>query len=169
MQPTVPRMNPAQARAWLALVSTAELLPQVLDAQLSEDAGLINFEYGVLGMLIVAEEQALRAGELASALRCPAPRLSKAVGRLEKRGLVERVACPGDGRAINVKLTRAGRRAWLKATPPHLALARDELLADLTDKQLSALADLLQPVLARLDPDRMLGALPEPAVDPQDG
>ena len=51
MQPIVPRMNPLQARAWLALVSTAELLPQTLDAQLTADAGLINFEYGILGVL----------------------------------------------------------------------------------------------------------------------
>ena len=160
MQPIVPRMNPLQARAWLALVSTAELLPQTLDAQLTADAGLINFEYGILGVLNVAKDQTLRAGELAATLRSPAPRLSKAVTRLEKRGLVERVACAGDGRAINVHLTRAGRRAWLTATPPHIELARDTLLAGFTDTQLVELAELLETVVARLDPESGVGTIP---------
>lgn len=160
MQPTVPLMNPTQAKAWVALVSTAELLPAALDAQLTADAGLINFEYGVLSILNVAKNRTLRMGELATAINSPAPKLSKAVTRLEQRGLVERVACPGDGRAINVHLTRDGRRIWLKATRPHVALARDTILAALDDRQLTALADLLQPILKRLDPDAALGRLP---------
>ncbi|GAB3803001.1 MarR family winged helix-turn-helix transcriptional regulator [Humibacter antri] len=161
MGQTVPRMNPVQARAWMALVSAAELLPQTLDAQLTADAGLINFEYGVLGMLNVAPDCTLRSGELAAALGAPAPRLSKAVSRLEKRGLVERVACAGDGRAINVHLTRDGRRAWLKATPSHIALARDTLLGDLTAEQLTSLAQLLEMILTRLDPEHTVGVVPE--------
>ena len=154
-------MNPTQSRAWIALVSVAELLPQALDAQLTADAGLINFEYGILSILNTAPVQTLRMGDLGSALNSPAPKLSKAVTRLEGRGLVERVACPGDGRAINVHLTRDGRRAWLKATPPHITLARDTLLADLDEDELAKLAGLLQRVVHRLDPNATLGQLQE--------
>lgn len=157
---TVPRMNPTQARAWIALVSLGELLPQALDAQLTADAGLINFEYAILSVLTTAPDNTLRMGDLAAALGSAAPKLSKAVRRLEGRGLVERVPCPGDGRAINVHLTREGRRIWLKATPPHIALARDTLLADITDRELTALAELLELVLKRLDPDGKLGRVP---------
>ncbi|MFZ8758801.1 MarR family winged helix-turn-helix transcriptional regulator [Microbacterium sp. HMH0099] len=160
MNPTVPRMNNAQMRAWVALISTAELLPHALDAQLTADAGLINFEYGMLSILNLAPDRTLRMGELAKAVDSPLPRLSKAVTRLEKRGLVERVACAGDGRAVSVQLTRDGRRAWLRATPPHIALARDDLLADYDDDQLEQLATLLEPLLRRLDPAAALGVLP---------
>ena len=144
-------MDPTQARAWVALVSAAHLLPAVLDQQLTEDAGLINFEYGILSALNIAPEQTMRIGELATVTSSPAPRLSKAINRLQTRGLVERAACPGDGRAINVHLTRAGRRAWLRATPPHIELARDTILGALSIEQLTDLADLLESILARLD------------------
>lgn len=160
MKPTVPRMNDAQSRAWFALVSTAELLPHVLDAQLTADAGLINFEYGILGIVNLAPDQTTRIGELAAALDSPVPRMSKAVTRLEKRGLVERVPSPGDGRAVSVRLTREGRKTWLQATPPHITLARDTLLADYDDAQLQQLAELLEPLLRRLDPDALLGRVP---------
>jgi DNA-binding MarR family transcriptional regulator len=160
MQPIVPRMNDVQARAWVALVGTAELLPHALDAQLTADAGLINFEYGILSILTLAPDRTLRMGELAKAVDSPLPRLSKAVTRLEKRGLVERVSSHGDGRAVSVHLTRDGRRAWLKATPPHIELARDTLLADYDNDQLIQLAQLLEPLLRRLDPEAALGRIP---------
>jgi len=160
MKPTVPRMNEAQSRAWFALVSTAELLPHTLDAQLTADGGLINFEYGILSILNAAPDQTMRAGELANALDSPAPRLSKAVTRLEKRHLLERVPAPGDGRAVSVRLTREGRKAWLQVTPPHITLARDTLLADYDDAQLLQLAELLEPLLHRLDPEALLGRVP---------
>lgn len=157
---TVPRMDPEQARAWISLVSIAQLLPTALDQQLTEDAGIINFEYRILGVLTVATDQTLRIGELVTALGAPYPRVSKAVARLEHRGLVERVTCAGDGRAINVHLTRDGRKRWLTATPRHVALARDALLGALDRTELSTLADLLGKIIARLDPDASLGRLP---------
>lgn len=157
MNTVVPRMNSEQARAWLALVSTAQLLPAVLDEQLTEEAGLSHFEYGILGALNLAPEQTMRMGDIATSLRSTAPRLSKAVSRLQRRELVERVACQGDGRAINVHLTREGRRTWLKATPPHIELARDTILANLSTEELTALANVLEPIIARLDPDATFG------------
>lgn len=157
MDAPVPRMDPDQSRAWLALVATAQLLPAALDQQLTRDAELINFEYGILGVLNIAPDQTLRIGELAGAVGAPYPRVSKAVSRLETRGLVERVACAQDGRAINAHLTRQGRRVWLQATPPHVALARDEILGALDPDQLGTLAALLECINGRLDPEGRLG------------
>ena len=160
MPVAIPGMSPAQARAWFALVSVAQLLPTTLDQQLSEDAGVINYEYGVLGALNFSPERTLRMSDLAAAMHSPMPRLSKAVSRLEGRGLVERQAGPSDGRAINVHLTGDGRRTWAKASRPHIVLARDTILGDLTDEQLGALSDLLEPILGRLDRDGQFGRLP---------
>jgi DNA-binding MarR family transcriptional regulator len=95
--------------------------------------------------------------EASTSVGASASKLSKAVTRLEKRGLVERVACPGAGRAIDVHLTRGGRRESLKATPRHGALARDTLLAALDPDQVMALADLLEPILQRRDREATLG------------
>lgn len=151
MEPVVPRMNPAQARAWRALVALGQKLPARLDDQLTADAGIINFEYAILQALMAVPHTTLRMGQLAEAALAPMPRVSKAVTRLQKRGLVEKAACADDGRAINVSLTREGRLTWLRATPPHIELARDRILGDLSEEQLDALATLLEPIGARLD------------------
>lgn len=153
MEPVVPRMKPAQARAWRALVTLGQKLPARLDDQLTADAGIINFEYAILQALIAAPESTLRMGRLAEAALAPTPRVSKAVTRLQKRGLVEKAACTDDGRAINVHLTREGRLTWLRATPPHIELARDRILGGLSEEQLVALATLLEPIGDRLDQD----------------
>jgi DNA-binding MarR family transcriptional regulator len=149
--PRVPRMDPVHARAWRALMTVGQQLPSRLDAQLTADAGIINIEYAILGALAAAPGSMLRMGALAEGALSSTPRTSKAVTRLEKRGLVERISCAGDGRAINVRLTREGLRSYLRATPPHIELARDSLLADLSDEELTTLAALLERVIGRLD------------------
>ncbi|MEJ6541881.1 MarR family transcriptional regulator [Brachybacterium paraconglomeratum] len=149
--PRVPRMDPVHARAWRALVTVGQQLPARLDAQLTDDAGIINIEYAILGALAAAPDSTLRMGALADGASSSTPRTSKAVTRLQKRGLVERTSCAGDGRAINVRLTREGLRTYLRATPPHIALARDTILGDLSDEELTTLAGLLERVADRLD------------------
>lgn len=162
MQPVIAGMDMTQARAWVALMTTIQLLPAALDEQLTADGGLINYEYGILSALSRAEGHILRMGDIATATATPPPRVSKAISRLERRGLVERVACPGDGRAINAHLTREGLRVCAIVTRPHIALARDTILASLTPEQLSLLADLLEPINASLDPEANFCRLSEP-------
>jgi len=144
-------MDPVHARAWRALVAVGQQLPARLDAQLTEDAGVINVEYAILGALAAAPGSMLRMGALAEGSLSSTPRTSKAVTRLQKRELVERIAGADDGRAINVRLTREGLRTYLRATPPHIELARDTILGDLSDEELTTLAALLERVIGRLD------------------
>jgi DNA-binding MarR family transcriptional regulator len=47
--------------------------------------------------------------------------LTGVVDRLEGKGLVERVDCPGDGRSTIVRLTPAGDRVFRETFEPHLA------------------------------------------------
>lgn len=47
--------------------------------------------------------------------------LTGVVDRLEIRGLVERFACPHDGRSTMVRLTPAGDRVFHEVFEPHLA------------------------------------------------
>lgn len=148
----VPRMNAVESRAWLALVTTAELLPAALDAQLRRDAGLTHFEFIVFSVLRQAEGSHVRMTALAAATNSTLPRLSKVVSRLEQRGLVERAADDTDGRATNVRLTHLGRRALIGAVPKHIDYVRSVVIDDLTEQQLIELAAALEPLVARLDP-----------------
>lgn len=146
-------MNELESRAWLALVKTAQLLPATLDAHLLETSGLTEFEYVTLTVLNQAPDRVMRASRLAQATNSKLPRLSKVITKLEKRGLVEKVSCPNDGRAVNVRLTQAGHRAMMLATPGHIQQARDLVIDRLSDEELQQLAQLLEPIVHRLDPN----------------
>jgi len=149
-----PRMDDAESRAWLALVATSELLPAALDAQLQADSGMTHFEFMLLGLLNLADEQTMRMKRLADDAHSSLPRLSKAINRLEERGWVERFECVEDRRATNVRLTQDGRRSMILATPGHLDTVRRAVLDRLSRAQLVALADALEPVVAGLDPNQ---------------
>nr|WP_274636828.1 MarR family winged helix-turn-helix transcriptional regulator [Microbacterium bovistercoris] len=154
MSAHVPRMDEREARAWLALIGTAQLLPAALDAQLQAQAGMTHFEFIVLSALRRSPEGMLGMSQLAAVTAATLPRLSKVVQKLIGRGLVERRTDVADRRAVNLTLTSAGRRALVRATPGHIALARHLVIDALTPAQLDALADALEPVVAALDPHR---------------
>src|SRR6201992_2396161 len=67
------------------------------------------------------------------------------VDRAEKRGLVERVPDPDDGRAVRIKLTRSGR-AVVTAGAAEVEAEIETVAADLTDPQRRQLAGLLRRV-----------------------
>lgn len=160
----VPRMNAQESEAWLGLVALLELLPASLDAQLQRDSDLTHFEFTLLTQLRFAPEQTLQSKDLAGATNATLPRLSHVVRRLVERGLVERLPCPEDKRATNVRLTAAGRSAVIKATAGHIAHVRALVMDQLDDADLAALASITRAVNANLDPtDRLTRALRGPA------
>jgi DNA-binding MarR family transcriptional regulator len=157
----VPRMDELESRAWLALVWTAELLPAALDAQLQAEAGMTHFEFMVLSTLQQTPGSELQTKELAASVNATMPRLSRVVGKLTERGLVERTAGEGDARIVNVRLTSAGRRQLVRAVPEHIALVKDLVIDRLEPDQLHALVDALQPLVGRLDPQNRIGIAAE--------
>lgn len=155
MTAPLPRMTPEQSRAWLALITTAELLPAALDAQLQRDADLTHYEFIVLTTL--QRGGAVRLSDLAAATNATLPRASKVVSRLQQRELVEREGSTQDRRSVLLKLSRQGRRRLVLATPDHFATAHRLVLDRLTPAQIDALADALEPVVQALDPQQRFG------------
>lgn len=164
MAHSLTRMNDRESRAWISLVSTTELLPTALDAQLQRDSELTHYEFIVLSTL-QRERRAMRLSDLATATNATLPRASKVLTRLESRGIVERIPSPVDKRAVDVVLTTVGRRVLVRATPKHFETVRELVLDRLTDEQLDALADALEPVLAALDPHQRLKLRTAPSED----
>jgi len=158
-------LDETERAAWLRLVAVVELLPGVLDAQLRTSAGLSHFEYFVLAMLSEAPERTLRMTSLALRTNATLPRLSHVVRRLEDRGLVNRLPCREDGRATNARLTDAGWDAVVAAAPGHVATVRRNVLDPLTREQVVQLRDIGQALLTRLDADRRMTAMYDPAPD----
>ena len=153
-------LTPEQLRAWIRLEAVMELLPAVLDSQLQRDAQLTHFEYLVLAKLSESPERVLRMTALAATTNSTLPRLSHVVSRLETRGFVERVPCPGDRRATNAHLTETGWQKVVATAPGHVENVRAHVIDALSDAQLGQLDDIMQAMLQKLDPENTLRRLP---------
>jgi DNA-binding MarR family transcriptional regulator len=145
--------------AWIRLAAVLELLPGVLDSQLRRDADLTHFEYFVLAMLSEAPERTLRMSGLATLTNATLPRLSHVITRLEERGLVERIPCPGDGRATNARLTEPGWAKVVATAPGHVATVRSNVIDVLTREQVHELAAIADAILQKVDPKGLVASL----------
>ncbi|MCV2394504.1 MarR family transcriptional regulator [Actinotalea sp. M2MS4P-6] len=147
-----------ELQAWVRLIAMTELLPGALEQQLKRDSDLSHFEYYVMAMLSEAPERTLRMTTLAARANATLSRLSHVVTRLEGRGFVERVPCPGDKRATNAVLTEAGWATVVAAAPGHVENVRETVLDALTDEQVDQLSAIAGAILTRLDPDGVMTA-----------
>ncbi|MEI5034388.1 MarR family transcriptional regulator [Streptomyces sp. S1A(2023)] len=116
-----PWLDADQQDLWQALLTVVIALPAALDRQLQRDAGISNFEYGVLAQLSMADEATMRLSELARLCDSTQPRLSKVMDRFEARDWVARRTDPGDGRYTLAALTDAGRQKLVESAPEHVA------------------------------------------------
>jgi DNA-binding MarR family transcriptional regulator len=117
-------LDEEEMAAWLALVRVVTLLPQALDRQLREDAGISHVYYQILAMLSAAPDGQLRMSELARTTAISPSRLSHAVSSLESRGWVDRATCAEDGRGQLARLTGEGRAVLARTAPGHVAEVR---------------------------------------------
>jgi DNA-binding MarR family transcriptional regulator len=143
-------LSPAEMAAWLPLVHAVMLLPQALDRQLREDAGIGHVYYQILAMLSDAPDQALRMSELARRTGTSLSRVSHAVGTLEDRGWVSRCPSPDDRRGQVAGLTDDGRRLLERIAPGHVAEVRRVVFDSLSAEDVEDLRRLMEKVLGNL-------------------
>jgi DNA-binding MarR family transcriptional regulator len=159
LDPDAARVTDAEPRwltrdemaAWLPLVRFVHLLPQALDRQLREEAGISHVYYQILAMLSAAPDGRMRMSELARLTSTSTSRLSHAVAALEERGWVLRSSCPTDRRGQLAELTAAGRQELERTAPGHVAEVRRrvfDVLSNAEVAQLRALAEKLSAAAA---------------------
>jgi DNA-binding MarR family transcriptional regulator len=156
--------SPAHERAWTAYRE----LRLTLDARVAHDleagTGLSMPDFDVLAAVRALADPAapgnrlvplspadprpgartahcVRVAALADRMGWSRSRLSRQLGRMERRGLVARVPCELDGRGDDVELTDAGRRAVDEAEPVLEAWVRAHFTGALTAAQLAALTE----------------------------
>ncbi|MEO9323662.1 MarR family transcriptional regulator [Nocardioides sp. C4-1] len=139
-----------ELETWSAFATLLEWLPAALDAQLQADSDVTHFEFGILFALSRADDATLRMSTLAEHANSTLSRLSRAVGRLERRGWVRRSPDPDDGRYTLARLTPSGRRATRRAEPGHVALVRALVLGALTPTQTRQLRTISRKVTAAI-------------------
>ncbi|TCC52488.1 MarR family transcriptional regulator [Kribbella capetownensis] len=104
-----------------------------------------------LALMLVADEQPIRIGEIAARVPCSQPTATTTVAGLEDAGLVRREPDPVDGRATAVVLTEAGAET-VEASGRQAAEELGKLLRRLDDAD-SELVLRAGVVLARIADD----------------
>ncbi len=144
-------LNEARHRAWRALALTSYLLDAELERQTQHDAGMPHIYYVLLAGLYEAPDRRLRARALAAAGRISPSRLSHAVRSMERSGWVTRERAAKDGRGQEIALSPAGVDVVRRLAPRQLAAVRTPLLDGFSTDELTRLAELLEPLVARLE------------------
>ena len=143
-------LTPDEQRAWRAYLAATHLLEDALDRQLQQEAGMPHLYYSILATLSEAPERKLRMTDLAEGLKITRSRLTYAVTRLEKDGLVRREDCRWDKRGSIAALTEEGMRVLERAAPGHVETVRALLFDRLTPEQVGQLEEIFTSVTAGL-------------------
>jgi DNA-binding MarR family transcriptional regulator len=139
--PPVTTLNDTESRAWVGLLHAHASLVKQLDTELIAAHGLSLSAFEVLWRVAAADHGRLRMTELADLVLLSPSGLSRLVDRLETEGMIERVACPEDGRAINATITEAGRAKLAESQETHFEGIRQRFLSKLSEAEVGQLAD----------------------------
>ncbi|GAB2732487.1 MarR family winged helix-turn-helix transcriptional regulator [Streptomyces bullii] len=146
-------LTPEEQRAWRAYIAASLLLEDAIDRQLQQDAGMPHLYYSILTTLSEAPERRLRMTDLAERLKITRSRLTYAVTRLEKDGMVRREACRWDKRGSIATLTDEGRTVLEHTAPGHVETVRASLFDHLTEEQVGQLEEICTGVARALQED----------------
>ena len=128
------------SEAWIGLLETHKRLTRALDAELEAEHGLTISALEVLGRLAAAEDRSLGLSALAGSCGLSLSRISRIMGSLETRGLVERRAVESDARAVQGRLTDAGLKLVTRAQASHFAAVQRLFFEHLSDAEVATLA-----------------------------
>ncbi|MBJ7907601.1 MarR family winged helix-turn-helix transcriptional regulator [Streptomyces sp. NPDC003656] len=135
-------LTPEEQRAWRAYLAASRLLDDAMDRQLQQDAGMPHLFYSVLAILSEAPDRRLRMTDLAEELKITRSRLTYAVTRLERDGLVRREDCRWDRRSSLAVLTDEGMSVLERTAPGHVGTVRATLFDRLSPEQVRQLEEI---------------------------
>ncbi|RPE42700.1 MarR family transcriptional regulator [Streptomyces sp. Ag109_O5-1] len=141
-------LTPKEQRAWRAFMAATNLLEDAIDRQLQQDAGMPHLYYGILANLSEEPERKLRMTDLAAKAKITRSRLTYAVTRLEKDGLIRREDCQWDKRSSFAILTDEGMAALERTAPGHVNTVRAAVFDRLSEDQVEQLEEISS-VIAR--------------------
>jgi DNA-binding MarR family transcriptional regulator len=116
-------LDAEEAGLWEPYVLSTLNLFTAIDAELKRDFDIIHLDYGILNQLM-ATPGGVRMSDLASMFGVDPSVITYRVTRMERRGLVERVSVPSDGRGVLAVVTPDGKALMEEAAPRHVATVR---------------------------------------------
>jgi DNA-binding MarR family transcriptional regulator len=141
--PTSDETAELAGRLRLSITRLARQLRQTSDSDLSPTQGSVLATIGTSGPLTL--------GELAELERVAGPTITKVIGLLHEKGLVDKITDPADRRFVRVQLTAEGE-ALLERTRARKTAWLARQLQDLSPEeieQLVAATDVLEHLTAR--------------------
>jgi DNA-binding MarR family transcriptional regulator len=151
MTSDTPWLSEREERVWRGWLRLNAELSATLQRELQDDAGLSLQDYDVLVHLTDSPDGRIRVTDLARMLFWERSRVSHHVTRMQRRGLVDRVECPEDGRGAFIAVTPAGRTAIEQAAPGHVRGVRRLLFDGLTADEIDGLGAAVDKLLTRID------------------
>lgn len=140
----VPEIDPAAVIAMLGIKQAAEEIQSSVMDVLQREHHLSEGRFCVL-VVLHQHGEGVAPSKLAEKAGVTRATVSAMLQRLERDGLVELSAAPGDGRSKVVRLTEAGAELMARILPPHyLRVSRlMEKLSEQEQKELIRLLDKL--------------------------
>lgn len=132
------------------LFTAARLLDERAQARVNAAAGERLARPAIMRLLPFIDHAGIRPTELARRVDISKQAVGQALAELERRGFVEYVDDPADGRARLVRLSRSGAAASQRGLKV-LAALEHELAAHVGAKRMRDLASTLQRIVAVLD------------------
>jgi DNA-binding MarR family transcriptional regulator len=133
---------------WVGFLQSHAALARKLDADLRSAHGLPLTDFEILLWLASRPCQEMRMAALADTVLLSPSGLSRAVERLETRGLVQRVPCTEDRRGAYAALTKSGSDLVRTAGVTHAAGIRRRFLDRLTLQETRLLTAIWDRLLA---------------------
>ena len=140
-------LSDGEAEYWRTFIDGSARLQETLARDLESEALLDMSEYGVLVSLSEAPDWTMRMSDLAATMSHSRSRMTHTCRRLERRGLVFRDTCTGDGRGVNCVMTQAGMALLTKAAPGHVKSVRRYLVDVVSPDELATLGAIMDRVM----------------------
>jgi len=120
----LPRARPERLAAWDATRNGVARVLLELGHRLQAERGQQLSTYFLLEALVAGGGR-MRSSQLADALVLARPTVSRMCDRLEHDGLLRRERIEGDGRAVDVVLTKQGRDEYRRCQPAYERLVEE--------------------------------------------
>lgn len=126
---------------------------------------LSQIEFEILLRLTRSPDCQLRMTDLSAQTSLTASGVTRVIDRLEKDGLVRRIACPTDRRSLYAVITQSGRDRMAAVLPEHVELISEWFTGRLEPDELDALLHGLRIVRDGVRPGAEAGANEHDAVN----
>ena len=151
-------LDSEQQLTWRAFIMGSELLHHELDRELRDEHDISFSEYEILVRLSETTQGRMRMAVLADSMCHSRSRVTHTVARMERAGLVHRMASSSDGRGIEAVMTEEGRRVLDAAAPTHVRGVRAHLVDLASPEDFAALGRIFNALSDKLLADKPDGA-----------